>query len=379
MKKKMKILTLSLVIRDGMSIVNGICYLNSKQEIKTDGFFICESLERAIESHTVRFGGEHPFDADGNKLGFVKAPIRNVSNKGEPRFLLSRRPNEGNYLNVKIKILFYASELLKEVKKAHPSFSVEKVDLNFNQEPIKYMDDLVSSAEPLDDTYLEYYGLQDVSKKLENLKIGIIGLGGTGSHILDLVIKTPVKEIHIFDGDKLISRNFFRMPGAKKEEYINAPKVKFLKDKYQGMRPGVIKTHEQYVNKDNVESLSDLDFIFISMDRPEEKLEIINFLKGANKSFIDVGMAVSKSFDDPGLAATLKTGIFFPGNYDKLENIHVNPKVGANDYDNAQVIELNSLHASLAVIQWKKRYGFYEGGKSDLFIYYSIPNKIKDQ
>jgi hypothetical protein len=41
-------------------------------------------------------------------------------------------------------------------------------------------------------------------KKLELGKIAIIGLGGTGSYVLDLAAKTPVKEIHLFDGDKFL-------------------------------------------------------------------------------------------------------------------------------------------------------------------------------
>ncbi|WP_318271316.1 ThiF family adenylyltransferase [Sphingobacterium cellulitidis] len=46
--------------------------------------------------------------------------------------------------------------------------------------------------------------------KLERQKIAIIGLGGTGAYILDMVAKTPVKEIHLFDGDSFDQHNAFR-------------------------------------------------------------------------------------------------------------------------------------------------------------------------
>ena len=41
-----------------------------------------------------------------------------------------------------------------------------------------------------------------VTAKLATVKkVAIVGLGGTGSYVLDLVAKTPVGEIHLFDGD----------------------------------------------------------------------------------------------------------------------------------------------------------------------------------
>ena len=50
--------------------------------------------------------------------------------------------------------------------------------------------------------------------KLMNHKVAIIGLGGTGSYILDMLAKTPVSEIHLFDGDDFLTHNAFRSPGA---------------------------------------------------------------------------------------------------------------------------------------------------------------------
>ena len=35
-----------------------------------------------------------------------------------------------------------------------------------------------------------------INDKLKPLRVGIVGLGGTGSYVLDFVAKTPVKEIH---------------------------------------------------------------------------------------------------------------------------------------------------------------------------------------
>ena len=57
-------------------------------------------------------------------------------------------------------------------------------------------------------------GIGAISEQLATGPVAIVGLGGTGSYILDLVAKTPVREIHLFDGDRFGQHNAFRSPGA---------------------------------------------------------------------------------------------------------------------------------------------------------------------
>lgn len=57
-------------------------------------------------------------------------------------------------------------------------------------------------------------GIGALTERLEGEKIGIIGLGGTGGYILDQTAKTPVDQIHLFDGDTFLQHNAFRAPGA---------------------------------------------------------------------------------------------------------------------------------------------------------------------
>ena len=53
-----------------------------------------------------------------------------------------------------------------------------------------------------------------VQDRIRGSRIAIIGLGGTGSYILDLMAKTPAGEIHLLDSDDLNWHNFMRAPGA---------------------------------------------------------------------------------------------------------------------------------------------------------------------
>ena len=45
-------------------------------------------------------------------------------------------------------------------------------------------------------------------------KVVIVGLGGTGGYLLDLLAKTPIEEIHLYDDDIFGTHNAFRAPGA---------------------------------------------------------------------------------------------------------------------------------------------------------------------
>jgi len=60
------------------------------------------------------------------------------------------------------------------------------------------------------DTASSRAGIKAIADKLVGPKLGIVGLGGTGSYILDMLAKTSVREIHLFDGDMFYSHNAFR-------------------------------------------------------------------------------------------------------------------------------------------------------------------------
>ena len=72
--------------------------------------------------------------------------------------------------------------------------------------------------------------------------VALVGLGGTGAYILDLVVKTPVAEIHLYDGDVFLQHNAFRSPGAASVADLRAKlnKVDYYKDRYSPMRRHIV-------------------------------------------------------------------------------------------------------------------------------------------
>lgn len=90
------------------------------------------------------------------------------------------------------------------------------------------------------DTHVIYF----IGQQLKNQKFAIIGLGGTGAYILDFVAKTPVAEIHLYDGDVFLQNNAFRAPGAASiaQLWKRSSKADYLLGIYQIMRKNIFVT-----------------------------------------------------------------------------------------------------------------------------------------
>lgn len=213
------------------------------------------------------------------------------------------------------------------------------------------------------DTNSSRAGVEFLNRKFENQKIAIIGLGGTGSYILDQVAKTPVKEIHIFDADVFQLHNAFRSPGAVSSEKLEAEngilKVDYYYRIYSKMHTG-IKVHSKYVTLENVYELKDFSYVFISIDKNEVRYNLTKAFLHLGVTFIDVGIGVNKSEDC--LNGVVRVTV---GTTDKSD--HLNLRIGSseseeNEYsNNIQIADLNCLNAMLAVLKWKKLSGFFSG------------------
>jgi hypothetical protein len=221
--------------------------------------------------------------------------------------------------------------------------------------------DAPESAFVYPDTASSRAGIAAVSEKLVGHTIAIIGVGGTGSYVLDLVSKTPVKEIHIFDGDFFLQHNAFRSPGAApKEDVFATPpfrKVDYYRRVYSEMRRGII-AHPDFV-EEPPEIFKSVDFTFICIDKALAKRKIVDSLIALRKPFIDVGMSVT--MEGISLTGAMRTTLSTdacrtPRHQISFVDIE-------DDYAlNIQIADLNALNAALAVIRWKKLLGFYEVG-----------------
>ena len=195
--------------------------------------------------------------------------------------------------------------------------------------------------------------------------------------MLDLVAKTPVKEIHTYDGDTFYQHNAFRSPGAASGDELRAklPKVTYFKNLYSKMHRGIID-HAVYVDAGNVEELRSMDFVFLCLDSGPAKKLIVEKLEEFNLPFIDVGMGIQ--LNNGALGGIVRVTTSTSAKRDHLrDRVSFGDTARGNEYDrNIQIADLNALNAALAVIKWKKLFGFYRDLKSEHHSQYSIDGNL---
>ncbi len=197
-----------------------------------------------------------------------------------------------------------------------------------------------------------------ITGKLKVGAVAIIGLGGTGSYILDFVANTPVREIHLFDGDKLGQHNAFRSPGALSIETLRAApqKASHYRDIYSEMRRNIVA--HGYADESVVERLRAMDFVFIAVDKGRPRRLLVEKLEEVEGSLLGQ-LRVTASTD--------------PSRDQVRSTLPISDRDGEDDYSrNIQIADLNALNAALAVIKWKKLCGFYTDLEKEHTILYQI-------
>jgi hypothetical protein len=215
-----------------------------------------------------------------------------------------------------------------------------------------------------------------VVDKIRSQRIAIVGLGGSGSYVLDAVAKTPVAEIHLFDDDLLLKHNAFRSPGAATLDELNArpEKVEYHSAKYTAMHRHVIP-HPERITADNVQELTSFDFVFISVDAGPDKRTIFEALRNASIPFVDTGMGIYQQGSSIG--GIVRTSTSLPTQADP-DWIMVDSGISFVEDDddgyaqNIQIVELNMLNAAIAVIEWKQYFGFYFDFENEYTSNYTI-------
>lgn len=316
-------------------------------------------------THVVYFIGSHPCHKDGSIMVQIQHSSKAIrlTEDLEVNHSFSNKP-EGGYADYYEKMTRYVEVISAPAQSLDPMVKAKTfrvIESKPGDSVFKYVDTNSSRAE-----------IEAISAKLKGRKIGIVGLGGTGSYILDLVAKTPVVEIHLFDGDVFAQHNAFRAPGAPtlKQLRIPPPKVRHFGRIYSKMRLG-IHLHHYYLNASNVDHLESLDFVFICLDKGSAKKLVIEYLENNSKSFIDVGMGINVV--DETLIGIVRTTTSVPAKRDHLRTLVSFDEGDDDEYStNIQIAELNMLNAALAVVKWKKLCGFYQDLGNEYNCTYSI-------
>jgi hypothetical protein len=211
-----------------------------------------------------------------------------------------------------------------------------------------------------DDTHAARAGINDLRAKLVEDRVAIIGVGGSGSYVLDLLSKSPVGSIVIFDDDDHKVHNSFRTPGPTAREDLGRKKADLLKSRYEHAHKR-IEFHAVRITDANIALLDEVTFTFICVDNEHSRQQIAKLLLDRGMHFIDVGMGLNRG--TAGLVGMLRATFSRPGTEDRARAALTNEKFKDldNEYNtNIQTADLNALNAALAVVMYKKFRGYYD-------------------
>lgn len=349
-----------LEVRSGSLFIKDVPYVNAAQQVLRGTLQspLQMNNDRTLrpENHVVHFNGVYPYDHNGNPLTqMISANPPQVGFAGTSAlWMCSTKPACGYYTDYYEKMVSYinilsAPAMLRDSTATAKTFPVHRAAEE--DSVFRYVDTASSRSQT-----------SDLSQRLATGRLAIIGLGGTGSYILDLLAKTPAKEIHLYDGDRFQQHNAFRAPGAPSGADLekNLYKTDYYKGIYDNMRRGLV-SHPYYLTVERLEELRGMNFVFLCLDTSEIKSRIVRFLEAAGIGFIDVGMGLS--ITNNAISGILRVTTSTNGN---RNHVHDKQRISFADADpdneytsNIQVADLNALNATLAVIKWKKLCGYY--------------------
>ena len=356
-------------IWSGFLLLRNIPYVTTEGSVER-GTLVCSlnlagNVTTKPSDHVAYLIGGPPCDHTGQPLASIIIS-QNLTQLAEGLAInctFSSKPSAG-YQDYYEKMNTYVSIISRYARVLDPSATARTFALAVSPDE--------DSAFVYTDTASSRAQVGHINEKLKLDAVAIVGLGGTGSYILDLVAKTPVREIHIFDGDKFGQHNAFRSPGAASVEVLRAApkKSEHFQAIYSQMRRGI--TFHDHVDEGTIDILDRMDFVFISIDQGHARKLIVERLEECGVPFVDVGMGVLER--DNSLFGQIRTTLSIEGSREEARSrLPLWDNAAANEYGrNIQIAELNALNAALAVIQWKQHLGYYVDQERELTSIYHL-------
>ena len=349
-------------VRDNYLLVSDVPYVDASRTIQR-GTIVSEltlagDITAQPSDHTVMFQGSEPCDNTGNLLGHLinQRHQQHLTPTITVDFMFSHKPVDATgakpYTNYYEKITAYVSILTSYASFLEPNCSAMTfpiIAIEAENMPFTYLDTASSRS-----------NIQTHTNKLTDQRVAVVGVGGTGSYIVDQMAKTPVSEIHLWDGDILRQHNAFRAPGAVSAQNLQESpnKAAYFAAVYENMHRGIVP-HCHHVSNDNFSEVAVMDFVFVAIDGGSSRNELLSNLIGHEVPFVDVGIGVGTV--DNKLEGVARVTYGAPSAVrESRQHLSTSFIEDEDDYHTpVQIADLNMLTAALAVIKWKKHMGFY--------------------
>ncbi len=345
----------SLSISNAHLVVNDVWHIDeagnlAKGRLAAPLTLVAEDAVGAPVNHQMFWSGSAPRYPDGTPIPLGARAVEN-SNFGHTKFpwhLSNKHPTEA-FTTYTALVEHYVALIAgpAEQKFGVSSRTGAVYDVSEASSPFK-----------VEDTFSARAQITDLNGLLAHDRIAIIGLGGTGSFVLDFMVKTPVHSIDAYDFDVFEVHNGFRSPGEVPFALFGQPKTSLYEHKYKDFRHRLHFHRKRIATGDEV-LFAETNFAFVCIDDGESRAEICAMLMALRVPFIDVGMGVEK--EDGRLDGLIRTTLFTEKTADRAI---VEVPMDKRDEEGAyrvfvQIAELNALNAALAVIRYKQLRRFY--------------------
>ncbi|EGR2703828.1 ThiF family adenylyltransferase [Vibrio parahaemolyticus] len=347
-------------------LIHSIPYLNSEGTVEL-GVLACSytgmgDQDSVPKDHTMWFQANKPFMSSGQEMTHVvnhSRPMQLFQGFTAQHFL-SNKANGQAFTNFYDKVVHYHTLFVSEARTVDPNADARTGRVHRERD--------CKSVFQYPDTASSRVGITALSQKFQGDKIAIVGLGGTGSYILDQLAKTPVSSILLCDGDILEPHNAFRSPGAIAFEVLEKKpkKVEYYQSLYSQMHKN-IEIVDEFITTENVSLLKDCDFVFLSVDSGSARKLLTDYLVEVGIAFIDVGLGIERlelEGGDAVLRGSCRVTLATQEKHDHLSKYLVFTDDDPDEAlykSNIQVADMNGMNAMLAVGLWKQYKSFYQG------------------
>ena len=290
---------------DGYLLVHNVPYLDEQRQVQR-GIIVTkleldgDETKNPVEDHVAFFIGSTPYRWNGEQVRPLTGTSLGLADGRVPHFQMSLKcATEEHYPDYFAKIEAHVQNIETEAKQVDPTATAQTGGpciIKRDEWPFEYADTASGRA-----------GIGAINGRLTGQRIAIVGLGGTGSYILDLVAKCPVDEIHLYDGDRFSSHNAFRAPGAASLDEVRSgmPKAERFAQIYSRMKRKIVP-HCYHIDATNVSELGSVDFIFLAMEGGATKRAMVDALEGMSKVFVNASMGVKKPVGGEQLQAIVE-------------------------------------------------------------------------
>lgn len=349
----------SIEIRQSHLLMHDVPYVDEQRQIRRGTLVtpltLAGSVTTAPSDHVAYFMGDAPCTWQGLPIAALQ---HSGANELAPGLRIDRSfSNKPSipFADHEQKLMHYARLL---------SAQAVELDASVTARTGKVLrDDSDTSVFRYPDSASARAGITAISAKLEAQHVGIIGAGGTGVYVLDLLAKTSVAGIDIFDGDRLLTHNAFRAPGhITLEDLDGRPhKASFFAGRYDQVRGG-IRGVDQFITAENLHLLDACTFVFVCIDSGSARKVIVDHLLERSIPFIDCGLGMLINEELQSIFGTVRTTFVTTERAAEAKQYlsFGDDEPGDDVYaSNIQVAELNALNACMAVVRFKQHLRFY--------------------